>query len=90
MEEPDVLMALSLCHLNELDFSPMRTTYFLSREAVIPTKLIGMARWRESLFRVPGEECQQQPQVFQIATEPGVVTRNRFTEIALGGCLSFQ
>jgi KUP system potassium uptake protein len=50
MEEPDVPMALSLCHLNELDFSPMRTTYFLSRETVIPTKRIGMARWRESLF----------------------------------------
>ncbi|MCY1430786.1 Low affinity potassium transport system protein kup [compost metagenome] len=43
-------MALSLCHLTELDFSPMRTTYFLSRETVIPTKRIGMVRWRESLF----------------------------------------
>ncbi|MNO10289.1 potassium transport protein Kup [compost metagenome] len=28
----------------------MRTTYFLSRETVIPTKRIGMARWREGLF----------------------------------------
>jgi len=50
MEEPDVPMALKLCHLNELDFSPMRTTYFLSRETVIPTQRIGMARWRENLF----------------------------------------
>ncbi|MGF6330162.1 KUP system potassium uptake protein [Pseudomonas sp. BS3782 TE3695] len=50
IEEPDVPLALSLCHLKELDFSPMRTTYFLSRETVIPTKRIGMARWRESLF----------------------------------------
>ncbi|MCK8656527.1 potassium transporter Kup [Pseudomonas sp. ODNR1LW] len=50
IEEPDVPLALSLCHLAELDFSPMRTTYFLSRETVIPTKRIGMARWRESLF----------------------------------------
>ena len=50
MDEPDVPEALRLCHLNELDFSPMRTTYFLSRETVIPTRRIGMARWREALF----------------------------------------
>jgi KUP system potassium uptake protein len=50
IEEPDVPLALSLCHLKELDFSPMRTTYFLSRETVVPTKRIGMARWREGLF----------------------------------------
>jgi KUP system potassium uptake protein len=28
----------------------MRTTYFLSRETVIASKLEGMARWREGLF----------------------------------------
>jgi len=50
MEEPDVPAALRLCHLSDLDFSPMRTTFFLSRETVIPTKRIGMARWREGLF----------------------------------------
>nr|WP_302056324.1 potassium transporter Kup [Pseudomonas sp. SBB6] len=50
IEEPDVPAALQLCHLDELDFSPMATTYFLSRETVIPTKRIGMARWREALF----------------------------------------
>lgn len=50
VEEPDVPAALALCHLEDLDFSPMRTTYFLSRETVIPSKLVGMARWREALF----------------------------------------
>ncbi|PTT26885.1 potassium transporter Kup [Pseudomonas sp. HMWF021] len=49
-DEPDVPQALKLCHLDELDFSPMRTTYFLSRETVIASKLEGMARWREALF----------------------------------------
>ncbi|WP_419242253.1 potassium transporter Kup [Pseudomonas thivervalensis] len=49
-DEPDVPQALKLCHLDDLDFSPMRTTYFLSRETVIASKLEGMARWRESLF----------------------------------------
>jgi KUP system potassium uptake protein len=50
IDEPDVPAALALCHLAELDFSPMRTTYFLSRETVIPSKMEGMARWREALF----------------------------------------
>jgi KUP system potassium uptake protein len=50
IDEPDVPAALALCHLKELDFSPMRTTYFLSRETVIPSKMVGMARWREALF----------------------------------------
>ncbi|MFK0086463.1 potassium transporter Kup [Pseudomonas sp. NPDC090755] len=50
MDEPDVPLALKLCHLEGLDFSPMRTTYFLSRETVIPSRLVGMARWRGILF----------------------------------------
>lgn len=50
MEEPDVPLALSKSSTAELDFSPMRTTYFLSRETVVPTKRIGMAKWREHLF----------------------------------------
>ncbi|KAB0485009.1 KUP system potassium uptake protein [Pseudomonas reinekei] len=50
VDEPDVPQALKLCHLDDLDFSPMRTTYFLSRETVIASKLEGMARWREALF----------------------------------------
>ncbi|MGH8385368.1 MAG: potassium transporter Kup [Pseudomonas sp.] len=49
-DEPDVPQALKLCHLAELEFSPMRTTYFLSRETVIASKLVGMSRWREALF----------------------------------------
>ncbi|WP_060510157.1 potassium transporter Kup [Pseudomonas sp. NBRC 111124] len=50
MDEPDVPAALKLCHLDELDFSPMRTTYFLSRETVIASRLEGMSHWRGNLF----------------------------------------
>ncbi|WP_294335539.1 potassium transporter Kup [Pseudomonas sp.] len=50
MEEPDVPLALSRCQQAGLDFGPMRTTYFLSRETVIAGKQQGMARWREHLF----------------------------------------
>ncbi|MBH3429419.1 potassium transporter Kup [Pseudomonas alkylphenolica] len=50
MDEPDVPAALKLCHLDGVDFSPMRTTFFLSRETVIPSRLVGMSRWRAVLF----------------------------------------
>ncbi|MFQ6572506.1 potassium transporter Kup [Pseudomonas sp. UM16] len=50
MDEPDVPAALKLCHLEGVDFSPMRTTFFLSRETVIPSRLVGMAHWRAMLF----------------------------------------
>jgi hypothetical protein len=61
---------LKLCHLDELDFSPMRTTYFLSRETVIASRLEGMSRWRQPV-RVPVEERQRQPALLQPAVEPG-------------------
>lgn len=50
MDEPDVPQALTLCTLDMLDFTPMRTTYFLSRETVIASRLEGMMRWRSNLF----------------------------------------
>lgn len=49
MEEPDIPKALRLCHLDELDFSSMTTTYYLTRETIIPSEM-GIARWRQALF----------------------------------------
>ena len=50
MEEPDVPAALRQLRRAGLEFAPMRTTYFLSRETVIPSRRIGMVNWREKLF----------------------------------------
>jgi len=50
MNSPDVPAALALCSGDGLDLEPMRTSYFVSRETVIPTKGSGMAHWRERLF----------------------------------------
>ena len=49
LEEPDAEALLSKCRVG-LDFEPMLTSYFLSRDAIIPTELPGMAIWREHLF----------------------------------------
>ena len=50
MEEPDVPAALALCEARGLRVEPFETSYFLSRETVVPTPGAGMANWRERLF----------------------------------------
>jgi KUP system potassium uptake protein len=50
MEEPDVPVALALCAPQGLVVQPFETSYFLSRETVVPTPGGGMAHWRERLF----------------------------------------
>ncbi|WMW81861.1 potassium transporter Kup [Undibacterium cyanobacteriorum] len=47
---PDIPKALSMCHTGGLDINLFETSYFLSREIVVPTKGTGMAHWRELLF----------------------------------------
>lgn len=50
MDDPDVPLALSLLQGQGCEIEPMRTSYFLSRDTVIPTVGTGMAPWREKLF----------------------------------------
>jgi KUP system potassium uptake protein len=50
MEVPDVPRALALCEAQGLRIPVFETSYFLSRETVVPTPGHGMARWREHLF----------------------------------------
>ncbi len=48
--KPDIPQALELCRSHGLDINLFETSYFLSRETVVPTKGAGMAHWREKLF----------------------------------------
>ncbi|HKP76064.1 MAG TPA: KUP/HAK/KT family potassium transporter [Longimicrobiaceae bacterium] len=52
MEEPNVPEALALVSFPGLELKPARTTYFLGRETLIPTRNTGIAFWREHLFTV--------------------------------------
>ena len=47
---PDIPQALELCAAKGLAINLFETTYFLSREIIVPTKGAAMAQWRESLF----------------------------------------
>ncbi len=48
--DPDVPRALQLLRGHGCDVEPMTTSYFLSRDTIIPTIGSGMAPWREKLF----------------------------------------
>ena len=50
MNVPDVPAALARCAREGIELEPMRTSYFISRETVVPTRGDGMAHWRERLF----------------------------------------
>jgi KUP system potassium uptake protein len=53
MQAPDVPHALSLAAAKGLELPVFETSYFLSRESVVPTPDNGgMAQWRERLFAV--------------------------------------
>jgi KUP system potassium uptake protein len=48
--DPDVPKALQQLKGRGCEIDPMSTSYFLSRDTVVPTMGGGMARWREKLF----------------------------------------
>ena len=50
MDDPDVPRALALLRGQGCEVEPMTTSYFVSREVVIPAVGAGMALWREKLF----------------------------------------
>ena len=47
---PDIPKALELCQSHGLSVNLFETSYFLSREIVVPTKGTGMSQWREAFF----------------------------------------
>ena len=47
---PDIPKALELCRAKGLPINLFETSYFLSRETIVPTRGAGMVRWREQLF----------------------------------------
>ena len=47
---PDIPKALELCTTQGLPINLFETSYFLSREIVVPTKGAGMSQWREAFF----------------------------------------
>ncbi|MFM7100824.1 MAG: KUP/HAK/KT family potassium transporter, partial [Verrucomicrobiota bacterium] len=67
MEEPEVGDVLNRCAAGGLEFKPMETTFFLSRETIIPAGHgKGMAAWRERLFAVMARNATSATAYFRL------------------------
>lgn len=65
-EDPDVPSVLATCATRGLEFKENETTFFLSRETIIPAKKAGMALWREHLFAVMARNAQSATAFFRL------------------------
>jgi KUP system potassium uptake protein len=67
VEEPDAESLLFRCgRLGEMAFEPMLTSYFVSRDAIVPTEMPGMAIWREHLFAWMVKNATRATDFFQL------------------------
>jgi KUP system potassium uptake protein len=69
MESPDIPAALVQCRgLYGLQFDMMRTSFFVSRETIVPSLRPGMAMWRERLFAFMALNSASATSFFKIPT----------------------
>ena len=67
-DEPDIPRALELADAKGIRFEPMETSYFLSRETLIPTVAPGMVMWREKLFVAMARNSASATAYFKLPT----------------------
>ena len=66
LQNPGVSEVVDLTKAKGLDLNVMNTTFFLSRETLIPSKKPGMALWREKLFSLMSRNAQRPTDFFRI------------------------
>ncbi len=66
MDEPSVPDVLQASAAYGLECKPMETTFFLSRETIIPSPKPGMALWREKLFAIMARNAQRANVFFRL------------------------
>jgi KUP system potassium uptake protein len=66
MENPDVPRALTLCKQFGLDFDMMATTFYLSRETVVPSGQRSVWAMRAQLFRIMSKNATSATDFFKI------------------------
>jgi KUP system potassium uptake protein len=66
MEDPNIPEALGAVRVKGLDLTPGRTTYFLGRETLIPSRNPGMAGWRKHLFGLMARNARPATSFFRL------------------------
>lgn len=70
MNQPDITQALKACEPQGLSFNMMQTSFFLSREKIVPVATLdsGMPMWREHLFAAMARNAGTAVDHFNIPT----------------------
>ncbi|MCX7358551.1 MAG: potassium transporter Kup [Alphaproteobacteria bacterium] len=68
METPNVIRGLTLARDKGLAFDIMKTSFFLSRRALVPTDKSGMPRWQDLLFIFLARNSSSATEFFHIPT----------------------
>jgi KUP system potassium uptake protein len=68
MEDQDIPALLEECGRRGTPFDMMETSFFVSRETLIPTVAPGMALWREKLFVSMSKNATKATEYFNIPT----------------------
>ena len=66
MDQPQVVDLLAACGAQGLDLRLSNTSFFLSRERIVPSDSRRMARWREWLFAVMSRNAQPATEYFGV------------------------
>ena len=69
MEHPDLPEALAEIRQYGHHLKMMETTFYLSREVIVPTLKHGMAQWRERLFAFMSKNAMSAYEFFRIPTD---------------------
>ncbi|WP_137938554.1 potassium transporter Kup [Chitinivorax sp. B] len=67
-EEPNIDEIMDQCGKQQLTFDMMDTSFFLSRETLIPSEMPGMALWREKVFTIMSRNALRATDFFKIPT----------------------
>jgi KUP system potassium uptake protein len=67
-DDRDIPHALELCKAHGLEFEMMDTSFFISRQTVIPTPGAGMALWREALFATIYRNARDAADYYRVPT----------------------
>ncbi len=66
MQDPSIASMLEGMRAHGIDLNMMKTTFFLGRETLIPSKKPGMAIWREKIFAMMSRNALRPTDYFRI------------------------
>lgn len=65
-DQPNLPYALEMCEPYGLVFEPLKTSFFLSRDIVVPSPGAGMSLWRERLFATMARNASSAAEYFKL------------------------